>query len=253
MPEKSEDIYSTLHDGIGEIVLNRPASHNAVSREMWLAIPDLMKDLQKQSAELIVLKGAGRSFAAGADITELQELDDLDSAQKNWSAIANALDFIYRHELPVVAAIDGACLGGGCLLACACDLRYASDRSSFSVPIAKLGIVLDDANLGRLASLVGVSRAKELIFRARKISASEALNWGLITDLFPVSEFDSAVAKVLAEIKANSPASIKEAKGSFARFLDFMQDPLNQEAVVRSYLLPDSQRRIQRALSKEKE
>ena len=252
MTESKQEIYSTLTNNLGEIVLNRPTSHNAISRSMWLSIPQHLRDLQNSGATIVVIRGEGESFAAGADIMELKELSDYKSAEENWNAIANALEFLYMFELPVIAAIDGACLGGGCLLATACDLRYASERSSFSVPIARMGIAIDDTNLSRLACLIGVGRAKEMIFRARRISADEALSWGLLNDVFSSHEFQSKLALVLAEIMANSAFSIKEAKASFARSLLVKTDSLNHETVVRSYLLPDAQDRLRRALNPRK-
>lgn len=251
MTESEQEIYSNLTGKVGEIVLNRPASRNAISRNMWLSIPKHLRELQEQGAAVALIRGEGDSFAAGADIMELKELNDYESAELNWDAIANALDFLYLFELPVIAAVDGPCFGGGCLLAAACDLRYASERSIFAVPIARMGIALDDANLGRLASLIGVSRAKEMIYRAKRINAREALSWGLVNDVFDSQEFHKQVSIVLAEIMANSAVSIKEAKASFARFLLFENDPINHETVVNSYLLPDAQDRLRRALNKE--
>jgi enoyl-CoA hydratase/carnithine racemase len=262
--KRTDLVYVETSGQIAELILNRPDSRNAISREMWLAIPQLLRELRMHpgSADvpsssantdpaIVVIRGVGNSFAAGADISELQDIENLDDSRQNWDAIASALDAVYHFELPTIAAIDGPCMGGGCLLASSCDLRYASARSCFSVPIAKLGIVLDDANLGRLAALVGVSRAKEMIFRARRLTASEALDWGLVNDVFAPESFQEKFNKVLQEIMDNSAVSLKEAKASFARFTAFASDPANKDKVVGSYLLPDSQERIQKALKKD--
>ena len=240
-----------LEGRIGRLTLNRPESRNAISKQMWLDIPAALTALANDGAEILVIEGAGDSFAAGADIMELKELENLADVKDNWGAIAQALDFLYECKLPVIAAIDGPCMGGGCLLASACDLRYASRRSKFAVPIAKLGIALDDANLGRLAALVGLAKAKELVFRANVITAGEAESIGLINAVFEDSEFDAQFAKVLSEISANSMLSIKEAKASFARLFDFGKNGREQESVLRSYLGEDFRKRIKRALSKE--
>lgn len=245
------DIQTKLNGNLGQIVLNRPSSRNAISRQMWLDLPLELLKLQERGANLIVFAGAGDSFAAGADITELKDLDTMAAATENWHAIVQALNFIYQFDLPTVAAIDGPCLGGGCLLASACDLRYASRRSVFSVPVAKLGIALDDASLGRLAALVGLARAKELIYRARILSAEEASQWGLVNQVFADERFDDELSQLLSEISINSQSSIKEAKSSFQRFLVLPANEDNDRSVIESYLSSEFRDRIKRALAKE--
>lgn len=244
-------ISSRLEGRIGRLTLDRPESRNAISKQMWLDIPAVIAELERGGAELIVIEGAGDSFAAGADIMELKDLENESDVQSNWEAIAEALNFIYALKLPSIAAIDGPCMGGGCLLACACDLRYASRRSKFAVPIAKLGIALDDANLGRLASLVGVGKAKELVFRAQIVSASEAESIGLINATFDDHEFNEKIAEILSQICANSLLSIQQAKESFSRLFEFSKNADNEGSVLRSYLGEDFRNRIKRALNKE--
>lgn len=246
-----EAIHSRLQNKIGHLFLNRPESRNAITKAMWLAIPELMAELEKNGAEILVLEGAGDSFAAGADVTELKDLESMEDVQSNWDAIAHALNYIYSTKLPTIAAIDGACMGGGCLVANACDLRYASKRSRFAIPIAKLGITLDDVNLGRLSSLVGVSKAKELIFRGNVFTAAEAQTWGLVNDVFENYEFASRLNTVLAEISANATGSIREAKASFTRIVKFEDNAENREAVLASYLRSDFKSRIKWAFGKD--
>jgi len=245
-----QNIELSLVDGIGRIALNRPESRNAISRQMWLDIPSCMHDLKNDDADLIVIEGVGESFAAGADIAELKDIEGMESARENWSAISDSLNFVYEFPLPTIAAIDGPCLGGGCLLACACDLRYASQRSSFAIPVAKLGIALDDANLSRIAVLIGVARTKELIFRAKTLNAEEAALWGLVNEVFSGSEFAARLLFILSEIKANSTTSILESKASFRRIFSSLLNSDNIEAVLASYLGDDFRQRIRTAFKK---
>lgn len=251
MADSDENIQSGISGKIGRLLINRPGSHNALSRKMWLSIPAHLDSLRASGANLIIIEGTGQSFAAGADLLELKDLDNLDDAQSNWAAIADTLDYVYNFQVPTIAAVDGACLGGGCLLAASCDLRYASRRSQFSVPIARLGIVLDDANLGRLASLLGAQRAKELIFRALVLDADTAFSWGLLNDVFPDAEFEKQISAICSEILSNSPLSISEAKSSFARYVRLTSNADNERMVISSYLEPEFKRRVERALRKD--
>ncbi|MBX9723577.1 MAG: enoyl-CoA hydratase/isomerase family protein [Candidatus Obscuribacterales bacterium] len=248
---KDDDIELKVSGSIGRLILNRPESHNALSHKMWLDLPQSLDELQQLGAKIIVIEGEGDSFAAGADIMELRELDSYDDAQSNWFSIAHALNYLHTFKLPTVAAVHGPCHGGGCLLAVACDLRYASDNAMFSVPISRLGIALDDVNLGRLASLIGIGRAKELVFRAKVLNSSQALSWGLVNEVFPATDFDSKVDQILAEILANSPVSIREAKQSFNRVEAAETHDDNERTVVASFLGPEFKKRIQKVFPKE--
>ncbi len=236
---------------IGHLVLNRPEAKNAISKQMWIAIPRCFEELRTAGANIIVIEGSGGSFAAGADIAELKGLENIEDVRSNWYAIANTLDFVYHFDLPVIAAINGPCMGGGCLLASACDLRYASDSSSFSVPVAKLGIALDDANLLRLSALIGSARTKEIIYRACVLSAREAESWGLVNRVFPQQKFASMLKKIVSEIAANSLFSIKSAKESLASLNNGSSiEKRNESTVIESYMSEDFKRRIKRALTK---
>jgi enoyl-CoA hydratase/carnithine racemase len=244
-------IQSRLSNQIGYVLINRPESHNAISRQMWLDIPTHMQQLMKEGARILVIEGCEGAFAAGADVYELQSISSLEEARLAWDAIEQALDFVHSFPLPTIAAINGACLGGGCLLASSCDLRYASKRSRFSVPIAKLGIVIDDTTLGRLAALIGVSRCKELIYRAAVIDAQRAYDWGLLNDVFADEAFDESMQNIYSQILQNSDLSIKEAKTSFSRFTALATSHSeNEQLVVASYIGPDFRQRVGSAFRK---
>lgn len=243
-----EFIYSKLQGRLGHIFLNRPDSRNAINKEMWLALPNLMDELEKSGAEVFVIEGTGDAFAAGADINELRELNTAEEVQENWSAIANGLNHVANAALPTIAAVDGVCMGGGCLLAIACDLRYASKRSRFAVPITKLGIALDDVNLGRLSSLVGLAKAKEIIFRGNILTSAEALACGLTNEVFENYEFASRLNNIINEILMNSSSSIRDAKSSFKRIVKFEENEQNNESVLGSYMRSEFKSRIKMAL-----
>lgn len=249
----SNHISFRLFEGIGHLEIDRPEQKNAISRRMWLDIPLALQSLRDEGATVIIIKGTAGVFAAGADLEELKELDTFEDAEKNWHAISTALSYIAGFSLPVIASIEGPCIGGGCLLAVACDLRYAAKSSVFGVPIAKLGIVLDKDNLERLASLIGVSRAKELIFRGNLLSAQDAFSQGLINELCSDEDLENKVLAVASEIKENSLISIQECKLSFSAASQHNARSLNDShrAIVSSYLSPEFRERSCRILKKE--
>lgn len=146
MPD-ADELLLDVQDSVGRLILNRPNVHNAISRQMWEAMPAKLEALKQRGAKVVVVSGQGNSFAAGADFKELAQIKDYSHARENWYAIANCLNAVAQFSLPTIASIHGNCMGGGLLLALACDLRFASESASFALPVAKLGIVLDDENL----------------------------------------------------------------------------------------------------------
>ncbi|MBY0356964.1 MAG: enoyl-CoA hydratase/isomerase family protein [Candidatus Obscuribacterales bacterium] len=247
---KNDSISSWLSGEIGYLELNRPELKNAISYEMWQAIPARLQLLKDAGAKLVILRGKGAIFASGADLSELVDLQTFESAERNWHGISRALNFVADFSLPTIAAIEGPCIGGGCLLAIACDLRYATNDAVFGVPIAKLGIVLDKENLNRLGRLVGLARAKELIFRGNLISAPEAREIGLVNELFAGVELEERIAAIALEIGANSLQSIQECKLALSPEGDASVRSLadSHRAVVSSYLSPEFKERSSRVL-----
>jgi len=121
-------ILSSLDHGVGHVVLNRPENHNAINKEMWAAIPPLLTALQKQGARSIIIHGEGDDFSSGANTSEAAQLKNYDDAKDLWHSIRNSLQAVYEFELPTIAMIHGACFGGGCLLATACDCALPLKR-----------------------------------------------------------------------------------------------------------------------------
>jgi enoyl-CoA hydratase/carnithine racemase len=238
-----------IEDDIGFVTLNRPVVHNALNIVMWEALPAALVDLKSRGAKAIVISGQGDSFASGADIEELKGLADQAAAKKMWCAIKESLYFISNFEIPTIASINGPCLGGGCLLAMSCDLRYASTSASFSIPIAKLGIILDYENIEKLVAIVGPAHAKELLYTGSTISGEQALSMGLVNWYGDGNNLPDEVRKIGKLIVANSSISIKEAKRCANRAMAGV--PLtNQErqqemdTIVQSYLGEEMHKRL---------
>ena len=170
-------------NAIGRLTISREERRNAISTSMWSAIPEYLTELKEKGARVMVLTGSNSCFASGADIEDLKIIADLKGATKFWHAIRDCLQFIYTFPLPVIAMIDGPCIGGGCLLATACDFRIASNNSVFGIPIAKLGIVLDDASVLRLVHLIVPAQASLMLYTCNVVDAARALQLGLINQV----------------------------------------------------------------------
>lgn len=232
----TSELISELHDSVGYLWLNRPDVHNAISRSMWDAIPSELESLKARGAKVIIIGGKGNSFASGVDFREFAAITDYSQARENWHAISNCLNSVSKFPLPTIAMISGNCIGGGLLLSLSCDLRYADNNSTFSLPIARLGIVLDDRNIQRLVSLIGVAKVKEMIYRANKIGAYDALQIGLINAVVEFEGLGELVRVVANEILGNTDHSMEQAKLSVGRVTGNRDDNDSEEIVIRSYL-----------------
>ena len=200
------------------ITFNRPEARNALTFAMYEALADLCRNVPEDgSVRAVVLSGAGgKAFAAGTDMTQFRAFDKAQDALDYEARIDAVLEAVERCPVPTVAAINGACTGGGAAIAAACDLRIASASLKFGFPIARtLGNCLAAANLGRLSALMGAGRVREMIFTARLIEANEALNCGLVTEILPdeaaLMERAESLAMHLAKMAPLTLRATKEA------------------------------------------
>ncbi len=214
-------ITTRLEGAIGILSIDRPAKRNAFTQAMWEEFPRALQILLADAAvKVIVLASAGGgSFSAGADIGEFAAgSQDPDWRAKNQASIAKAQLSLSRAEKPVIAAIEGDCIGGGCGLAIACDLRVAGPAARFGITPAKLGLVYSLHDTKLLVDIVGPSAAKRILFTAQLLPADEALRLGLVDIL---SENPMADAMVLAgQIAAVSSHSVRQSKKMIRRILD---------------------------------
>ena len=208
-------IYLDVHAPIAELVLNKPQRRNALSGDMWAAIPSLIDQANTDPEIRVILLhgGSAGAFAAGADLSEFAETyATKESADKGNGTIADALYAIERSTKPVIAAIEGVCMGGGVSLALACDLRIASSSSTFGIPPAKLGLIYPPADTRRLLNAVGPGAARDLLFTARVIQAKEAKEIGLIDRLVEDGTALHEARDVAATISDLSQWSVRAAK-----------------------------------------
>ena len=214
-------IYSK-QDGIAHIAVNRQDKRNALDRATRLEILSSLEDIvNDNSTRAVILSGkGGQSFIAGSDLAELSRLNALEMEEFMATLGQSLYTRLERIDKPVIAMIDGLCLGGGLELSMACDLRIASESSRFGQPEILLGIIPGGGGTQRLARLVGVGRAKEMIFTGKIIDAAEALRIGLINQVSTADALEECVMKTARLLASNSPLAIKWAK----RTINFGQE-----------------------------
>ena len=203
------------------ITFDRPQARNALTFEMYEGLAALCREVPTDgSIRAVIIHGAGgKAFAAGTDMTQFRVFDKAQDALDYEARIERVLEAVERCPLPTVAAINGACTGGGAAIAGACDIRIATANLKFGFPIARtLGNCLAAANLARLSSLMGAGRVREMIFTARLIGADEAQGCGLITEVLEDEDALMTRAGELADTLAQmAPLTLRATKEAMRR------------------------------------
>jgi enoyl-CoA hydratase/carnithine racemase len=221
--------------GIATIIINRPEKRNALSLSVVDNLLEAWRDIERDPAvRVVVLSGAGnRAFAAGADLDELPSaFSSPDSARDYDARFGQLYDAITESRVPVIARMAGHAIGGGCLLAMACDLRIAAEEIRIGFPVARIGLFLSPHEHRLLLSHLPISKAKLLIFSARKITAQQALEWNLLDMVVPASQLDATVLALAQDIAAGAPLAIGCAK-SMLNALDAQSNV--QQAISNAY------------------
>ena len=186
MPSAENVIDYALQGTVARISIQRPEKRNALATRHWVAIEAALDSIVHSAAQVVVLSGSPGTFSAGADIEELGGLlNSPEAFAANNAQVQRTQLKLQRLPQTTLAVIDGVCVGGGLGLGLACDLRLASQRSRFAITPAKLGLVYSPDDSRRLVNAVGMARARELLLTGRRLDASTALQWGLISQLAP--------------------------------------------------------------------
>lgn len=206
---------------IASVTLNRPGKRNALTFEMYAGLAEFCRSADGENdLKVIIVRGAGdKAFAAGTDISLFRDFKDAEDGLAYEKKIDAVLSDIEACPKPIIAAITGACTGGGAAIAALCDIRLATRDMRFGFPIARtLGNCLSIASLQRMSALIGMARTKELIMTSRLIEADEALNIGLVSELFDDADALFAHANELAaQIATFAPLTLRATKEMFAR------------------------------------
>ncbi|HXY93110.1 MAG TPA: enoyl-CoA hydratase-related protein [Acidimicrobiia bacterium] len=197
------------------VTVDRPESKNGCTGDMWVALGAAFRDASYSGARVVVLTGAGGNFCTGAELSGARAADAPPAPGNNLDGmrvLADVVLAIHDCPVPVVAKVDGLCVGAGFGLALAADLTWCADRARFSTIFAKRGLSLDFGTSWLLSRRIGVHKAKELAFTARMLSGTEAYELGFVNAVVPAAELDDAVRAVVDTIAAGPPIALSMTK-----------------------------------------
>jgi enoyl-CoA hydratase/carnithine racemase len=199
---------------IAWLTLNRPGQRNALNEAMWRALPAVAAQIAADpSVRVLIVRGAGGHFASGADIGEFPVvLANREAALRYKHLGEQGIDALANLEAPVIALIEGYCVGAGLAIALACDLRLAAAGARFAAPPAKLGLVYSLKDTRRLIDAVGASRAKAMLFTGALLDTSDALNFGLVDEVHPSEQAEDAARALATNIAQRSSWSARGSK-----------------------------------------
>ncbi len=201
------------NEGVVTLKINRPQAMNALNPEVLMDLAVFAHEINKNSEiKAVILTGAGeKAFVAGADIAAMKDMTAL-QAKEFCDLGHRVMNQIQNAHKPVIAAVNGFCLGGGLELALSCDFIYASENAKLGLPEVNLGIFPGFGGTQRLPRLIGKNRAKELIFTAKMLSAQEAYEWGIVNKVTPAADLLTAVHSTVQEILKKGPLAIQLSK-----------------------------------------
>lgn len=241
--EGTRDLLYEIHDGIGVVTFNRPEARNALTFAMYDRLADICRSAPNDPAvKALVLKGAGgKAFAAGTDISSFRDVGTAEDALAYERRMDGVLNAVECCPLPVVAALAGACTGGGAAIAAASDIRVASHDLKFGFPIARtLGNCLSNANLSRLVALMGAGRTREILFTARLIGAEEALAIGLVSEVLESFEaVDGRAMEIASTIAGHAPLTLRATKEALRRLRPSPVEATDEDLITLCYTSED--------------
>ena len=221
---------------IGIITINRPKALNALNSTVLEELDQTLNAVDLENIRCLILTGAGeKSFVAGADIGEMSTLTKAEGEAfgKKGNDVFRKLE---TFPIPVIAAVNGFALGGGCEISMSCDIRICSENAVFGQPEVGLGITPGFGGTQRLARLVGSGKAKEMIYGARNIKADEAYRIGLVNNVYPIEELMPAAKKLASTIARNAPIAVRNCKRAINEGL---QVDMDQAIVIEEKLFGD--------------
>jgi enoyl-CoA hydratase/carnithine racemase len=252
--QAGDDLLYEVRDSIGFITFNRPQARNAMTFAMYERMAEICAEAsENREIRALVLTGAGdKAFAAGTDMSQFRAFETEEDVLAYESRIDRTLGSLERCRVPTIAAIRGACAGGGAGIAACCDLRIAVRSSRFGFPVARtLGNCISMMNYARLADIIGAARAKEMIFRARMIEAPEALEIGFITEVVETpEEVGPRAEEVARQIATHAPLTLQATKEAFLRLRTEIPPGGGRDLVLMCYMSEDFREGMDAFLSK---
>ena len=222
---------------IAVLTINRPKALNALNSETLTELNEVLTEIEgRDDIKVVILTGSGeKSFVAGADISEMVNFSAAEGRAFGMRASEPFFKLQNMRQV-TIAAVNGFALGGGCEISMACDIRIASENALFGQPECGLGIIPGFGGTQRLARLVGMGRAKEMIFACQNIDAAEAYRIGLVNAVYPLEELLPAAKKMAAGIAANAPIAVRNCKKAIN---DGLQVDMDQAIVIEEKLFGD--------------
>jgi enoyl-CoA hydratase/carnithine racemase len=249
----ADELLYEIRDDVGRITFNRPQARNALTFAMYERLAAICESVEKDKVKVLLLTGAGdKAFASGTDISQFRTFKEPKDALDYEARIDRVLGTLEKCPIPTIAAISGACTGGGAGIAACCDLRVATRTSRLGFPVARtLGNCLSMSNISRLTALIGPARTKELIFTARLVEAPEALAAGLLTEAVE----DHAALQVRAEelaktVAGNAPLTLRATKEAVRRLQKRLTREEGEDLILMCYMSKDFREGMEAFLNK---
>jgi len=249
------EILYEVKDGIAWLVFNRPEARNAMTFAMYDRLGELCAQVNRdESVRAVILRGAGdKAFVAGTDISQFRTFKQPEDAIAYEALMDRVFDALEDVQVPTIAAIQGACTGGGAGIAAACDLRLGAPSARFGFPIARtLGNTLSTRNFARLAGLIGVARTKDLIFLARLMDAEEMRAIGLLNEMTAEEDLYARTGELARRLGEFAPITLRTAKRALNQILRSWAPEASAEHVVEAYMSDDFKEGIEAFLGKRK-
>ncbi len=240
----TKTILLEVQNNIATITLNRPEAANAFSKNMLHNLKEILSEIKyDQNIRTVIITGAGEKvFCAGADLKERSTMSQVEVKQ-TVSLIRQVVNDVEQLPMPVIAAINGAAFGGGLELALACDIRVAADTAKVGLTETSLAIIPGAGGTQRLTRLIGIGKAKELIYTARRVNAHEAKELGIIEHVIPVEELLNKAIQIAERIAENGPIAVNQAKIAINRGIEVdLQTGLQIEQMAYAITIPTKDR-----------
>jgi enoyl-CoA hydratase/carnithine racemase len=250
----SNDILFEQRDGIGRVTFNRPQARNAFTFAMYERLAQICEEADgDRSIKVLVFQGAGdKAFAAGTDINQFREFTTPQHALDYESRIDRVLGKLETCRVPTIAAITGACTGGGAGIAACCDIRIGTRTTKFGFPIARtLGNCLSMSNISRLTALIGPARVKDIIFTARLVGADEAASVGLLSEVVDdIAALQKRAGELATLIAGNAPLTLNATKQALARLQRRLSREEGEDLILMCYMSRDFREGLDAFLNK---
>jgi len=250
----SDDLLFDLRDGIGRITFNRPQARNAFTFAMYERLAQICEQAnQDRAVKVLVFQGAGdKAFASGTDINQFRAFTTPQHALDYEARIDRVLGQLEQCRVPTIAAINGACTGGGAGIAACCDLRIGTKTAKIGFPIARtLGNCLSMSNISRLTALVGSARVKDLIFTARLVGAEEAASIGLLNEVVEdIAALQRRADELAVLIAGNAPLTLNATKQALNRLMRRLSREEGEDLILMCYMSRDFREGLDAFLNK---